>query len=252
MKSTRKFNEENERIKRSTCGTFATPRALSENSVNKASEAILRLEKATDFKPFSKLNGDDVLQFKEHLSGSATGKTGKPMVAASRVNIQVCVRAFVHWLADQTGYKSKITHSFADHFSPQQKGHAGRQGIRIKPTATIEQADHTFRLMPTETVLDRRNRAFFALMMLTAARIEAAASLKIGHVDLSMAAFTRTVPRSSPSLARPSRPTLCRWHRCTKIAWQNGSTNLPRSISSARRIRCSRNRTSSSLRASAS
>lgn len=40
--------------------------------------------------------------------------------------------------------------------------------------------------MQADTVFDRRNRAFFALMMLTAARIEAGASLKIGHVDLNM------------------------------------------------------------------
>jgi integrase/recombinase XerD len=186
MKSTRKFNEENERIKRSYLRYLRNAKGLSENSVNKASDAILRLEKATDFKPFFKLNGDDVLQFKEDLSKSATGKTGKPMVAASRVNIQACVRSFMHWLADQTGYKSKITHSFAGHFSPQQKDMRIAKASRIKPTATIEQADHTFRLMPSKTVLDRRNRAFFALMMLTAARIEAAASLKIGHVDLNL------------------------------------------------------------------
>jgi integrase/recombinase XerD len=109
MKSTRKFNEDNERMKRSYLRYLRNAKGLSENSVNKASDAILRWEKATDFKPFSKLNGDDVLQFKEHLSRSATGKTGKPMVAASRVNIQVCVRSFVHWLADQqvTGPKSR-------------------------------------------------------------------------------------------------------------------------------------------------
>ena len=184
MKSTRKYNEENERIKRTYLHYLRSAKGLSENSVNKASVAILRLEQALDFKPFAKLNDDDALQFKEHIAHSATGKTGKPMVAASRVNIQTCVRAFMHWLADQTGYKSKITHSFAEYFSPSQKDMRVAKASRLKPAATAEQAAHTFRHMPMETVFERRNRAFFALMMLTAARIEAAASLCIGHVDL--------------------------------------------------------------------
>lgn len=184
MKSTRKFNEENERIKRAYLRYLRNAKGLSENSVNKASDAILRMEQALDFKPFAKLNDDDAQQFKEHITNSATGKTGKPMVAASRVNIQSCVRTFLHWLADQTGYRSKITHSFAEYFSPSQKDMRIAKAPRLKPAATAEQAAHAFRLMPADTVFDRRDRAFFGLMMLTSARIEAACSLKIGHVDL--------------------------------------------------------------------
>jgi site-specific recombinase XerD len=184
MKSTREFDEQNERIKRTYLRYLRSAKGLCENSVNKAADAILRLEKATDFKPFSKLNGDDALQFREHLTNSATSKTGKPMVAASRLNIQVSVRSFLHWLADQTGYRSKITHSFADHFSPLLKDMRIAKATRIKPPATADQASHTFRQMPARTVFDRRDRAFFALMMLTAARIEAACSLKVGYVDL--------------------------------------------------------------------
>jgi integrase/recombinase XerD len=38
--------------------------------------------------------------------------------------------------------------------------------------------------MPTSTSFERRDRALFAFMVLTGARIDAVASLKIGRVDL--------------------------------------------------------------------
>ena len=184
MESTRKSNEDNERVKRTYLRYLRNAKGYSENTVNKAAEGILRLEKATDFKPFQKLHEDDAISFREHLTNTLTGKTGKPMIATSRVNIQVIVRAFLHWLADQTGYKSKISHSFADHFSTLIKEMRIAKASRLKKAPSIEQAAHAFRQMPTATIMDRRDRAFFALLVLTAARIDAACSLNVGHVDL--------------------------------------------------------------------
>ncbi|MES2969525.1 MAG: site-specific integrase [Pseudomonadota bacterium] len=184
MKSARKFNEENERIKRAYLRYLRNAKGHSETSVAKSADAILRLETVVNFKSFATLNIEDAEAFRDHLTNHVTDKTGKPLAAVSRVNMQVVVRAFVHWLADQKGYKSKITHSFADYFGPLKKelrvAHAGR----LKPAATPEQAAHAFRQMPTSTVFERRDRTLFAFMVLTGARIDAVASLKIGHVDM--------------------------------------------------------------------
>lgn len=185
MESTRKFNEANERIKRVYSHYLRNAKGYSENSVNKAADAILRLEKSTEFKSFAALNIEDVEAFRDHLTNAATGKTGRPMAPVSRVNIQVPVRSFIHWLADQPGYKSKITHSFAAYFGPLLKEMRIAHSGRLKPAATPEQAVHAFRQMPVATVFDRRDRALFAFMVLTGARIDAVASLKIGHVDLT-------------------------------------------------------------------
>lgn len=184
MESTRKSNEHNERIKRSYMRYLRHAKGYAETSVNRVAEALLHLEGSTGFKPFANLNFEDVVSFRDHLANSATGKTGKPMADVSRVNIQVTVRAFVHWLADQTGYRSKIAHSFAEYFGPLLKEMRVAHSRRLKPAATAEQAAHAFRQMPTATVFDRRNRALFAFMMLTGARIDAVASLKLGQVNL--------------------------------------------------------------------
>lgn len=184
MKSARKFNEENERIKRAYLRYLRNARGHAETSVNKAADAILRLETAIDFKSFATLNVEDAEAFREHLTNRVAGKTGKPIAAVSRVNMQVVVRAFIHWLADQNGYKSKITHSFAQYFSPLKKEQRVAHTGRLKPAATPEQASHAFRQMPTSTIIERRDRALFAFMVLTGARIDAVASMKIGHVDM--------------------------------------------------------------------
>lgn len=185
MESTRKSNEDNERIKRAYLRYIRNAKGYSETSVNKVADALLRLETAVDFKSFATLTIEDAETFRDHLTNHVTGKTGKPIAPVSRVNIQVVVRAFIHWLADQSGFKSKITHSFAEYFGPLKKELRVAHSGRLKPAATPEQAAHAFKQMPTSTVFDRRDRALFAFMVLTGARIDAIASLKIGHVDLT-------------------------------------------------------------------
>lgn len=184
MESTRKSNEDNERIKRAYLRYLRNAKGLSETTIDKAASAILRLENAIAFKSFLSLNEDDAEAFREDLTSSLTGKTGKPMTAVSRVNIQVTVRAFIQWLADQPRYKTKITHSFAKYFSPNRKEKTIANSGRLKAAATPEQTSHAFRLMPTKSTFDRRNKALFALMVLTGARIDAVASLKVGHIDV--------------------------------------------------------------------
>lgn len=157
---------------------------VTPSSVEKVADALLRFESAIGFKSFKALTIGDARRFQDALDQAKNAKTGKPVSAAFRVNVLTQVRAFIHWLADRPGYKSPIRHSFADFFSPSRSDAHVAQARRPVPTATEAQTLHAFRQMPTATAIDRRNKAFFALMMLTGARIAAAASLTIGHVDL--------------------------------------------------------------------
>jgi integrase/recombinase XerD len=49
---------------------------------------------------------------------------------------------------------------------------------------TLAQCARAFECMPENTLRNRRDKAFFAMMMLTAARVSAALSLPLKHVDL--------------------------------------------------------------------
>lgn len=184
MKTTRKSNEENERIKRSYFIYLREARGYAETSVGKVADALLRFENALEFKPFKVVTIDDARRFKDILDKTKAVKTDKLLSASLRVNVLTSVRAFIHWLADRPGYKSHISHSDAEYFGPSLKDARVAHARRPIPSPTGEQALHAFRQMPDLTVTDRRNKALFALMMLTGARIAAAASLTLGHVDL--------------------------------------------------------------------
>ena len=184
MKSTRKSNEDNERLKRAYFQFLREARGCAPSTVGKVAEALLRFEDALGFKPFISIVIDDARRFKDKLEHAKNAKTGKPFSAALRVNVLSSVRAFLHWIADRPGYKSHISHSDAAYFGPSMKDARIARARRPVPAPTIEQALHTFGHMPALTMIERRNRAFFALMVLTGARISAAASLTIGHIDL--------------------------------------------------------------------
>ena len=185
MKSTRNFNEENERVKRAYLTYLRQAKGYATVSVDKAADALLRFENAIGMKSFKNISTEDAKRFKDVLEASKNSKTGNPLSAALRVNVLTSVKAFIHWLADRPGFKSRISHSDADYFAPTLKDARIAHTRRPIPHPSPEQVAHAFRLMPDASVIDRRNKALFALMILSGARIAAAASLTIGHVDLA-------------------------------------------------------------------
>ena len=52
------------------------------------------------------------------------------------------------------------------------------------PCPSMEAAFHAFQAMPSSSEVERRDKALFAFLMLTGARIGAVASLKLKHVNL--------------------------------------------------------------------
>jgi len=56
---------------------------------------------------------------------------------------------------------------------------------REKRVPTLEQVHHVLSIMPAATPLQRRDRALIAFTAITAARVGALASFRLGHVDLA-------------------------------------------------------------------
>ena len=86
------------------------------------------------------------------------------MTAASTNGMLREVKAFFLWLADQPGYKSRVTHSDADYLTPDRKSEAARRSSCWKPHPSPDQVRHLLRSLPTDTVLQRRNRALIAFL----------------------------------------------------------------------------------------
>ncbi|MGB5559359.1 MAG: site-specific integrase [Paracoccaceae bacterium] len=121
-------------------------------------------------------------------------RTGAKLSQSSRSGTLKEISAFYSWLADQPGYKSKITRSDIAYLSPDRKADAARRSSCWKPHPSPAQVDSLLAQMPIGTVLQRRDRAFVAFLFLTGSRETAAISLKLRHIDLANACVHFNAP----------------------------------------------------------
>ena len=180
----RKCVEENERIKRRYLQFLREAKRADMATVDKAADAILRFERSTGFKPFKRFHIDHAIKFKAQLREGKSETTGKPLSKATVDSTLRAVKAFVHWLAGQQGYKSRISYADAEYFNLNAKDARVAHAERDTPYPTLEQCHHAFAQMPSATPLQRRDKALFAFLMITAARDGAIASLRLKHIDL--------------------------------------------------------------------
>jgi len=179
-----KRNPENERIKRAYFIYLRTVKGKDETTLDKVAAAILRYEQATSFKSFKKFHFEHVNRFRKQLSKAKNDRTGTLLAKATIDAILRMIKAFFEWLAWQNGYKSRINHLDADYFNNNSKDARIAHAKREIPYPSMEQCAHAFTQMPSATLIEQRNRAAFALLMLTGARDGALTSLQLKHVDL--------------------------------------------------------------------
>ena len=153
-------------------------------AIHKAADAILRFEASTGFKPFKRFHIEQAVKFKNQLAQIKSDKTGKPLSKATIDGTLRAVKAFVHWLAGQQGYRSRISYADAEYFNLNAKDARIAHTERETAFPTIEQCRHAFAQMPNTSPLQRRDKALFAFLMLTGARDGAIASIRLKHIDL--------------------------------------------------------------------
>lgn len=180
----RKLNEQNERLKRDYLGYLKQAEGYDEATLDKVASSLLIFEEALGFKPFKTFHREWAETFKGHLEHRKNLRTGKPLGLSTRDGILRDVRGFFHWLASQQGFKSRISYTDVRYFNSNAKDARAAHAQRPKRYPSLTQCDHAFRLMPEATVIERRNKAMFALWVMTAARAGALASLRLKHVDL--------------------------------------------------------------------
>ena len=180
----RKNNEENERIKRRYLQFLKTAKRKDASTVLKAAEGILRFEASIGYTSFKRFRIEQAIKFQDRLNDEVSKTTGKPLAKSTIRTILAANKGFIFWLADQSGYKSRIRHSDADYFNMDAKGARVANAKRETPYPSMEMARHAFSYMPETTVIERRNKALFAFFMLTGARDGAVASLRLKHINM--------------------------------------------------------------------
>lgn len=179
----RKVVEENERMKRKYVFHLEEADGLDAKSTDKVLAAILKFEESTGFKPFKRFHIEQAAKFKATLS-QAKNRRGQPLSHSTIDATLALVRKFFHWLAGQSGYKSRISYSDTKYFNNNRKSARIAHTANEKEYPTPEAAFHAFQAMPNATEYERRDKALFAFFMLTGARVGAVASVRLKHIDL--------------------------------------------------------------------
>lgn len=180
----RKHHPENERIKRRYVRFMRDAKGHSEATIDQAIAAIAAFEATTNYKDFKHFHIEQATRFKRGLDEQINLKTGKPLAKATIYSRLMALKAFVHWLADQSGYKSRIRYTDAAYFSPLANDSRIAKAVRETAVPTLEQIRHVLFKMAVETDTQRRDRALVAFTILSGARDNAIASLSIKHVDI--------------------------------------------------------------------
>ena len=178
-----KFNPQNERIKRAYFTYLEEAKGKAPSSVDQVAAAIADFERSTKYQDFKKFHIEQAKGFKANLAKQLNKETGRPLAVATIHSRLMNVKAFFHWLAGQSGFKSRISYSDCDYFNPSANDSRIAQASREKSYPTLEQVHLVLRSMPTETEFQKRDRAIIAAALLIGARDDAMASLSIKHFD---------------------------------------------------------------------
>jgi integrase len=179
----RKFNAENERIKRRYVNYLREAKGQDEKSLDKVRAALVKFEECTKFKPFKTFRIDQARQFKDALSRSKTAK-GKPLALTTTDATLRLVKGFFHWLVGQQGFKRVLSYADVEYFNNNRNDARAAHAQRPVQFPSKQAAYHAFQAMTGRTELERRDKAMFAFLMIAGARVGAVSSLRLKHINL--------------------------------------------------------------------
>ena len=179
-----KSNAANARIKREYFQYLKEAKRRDEASIDAVAKALARFEDANGHKDFKSFHREQAVAFKRKLDAQAAVRTGKPLSRATVHSTLSALRTFFVWLAGQPGYKTRISYADADYFNLSEKDVRIAKAVHLKPFPTLEQVHHVLTTMPSDTDIEKRNRALIAFALMTGARDGALASFRLKHVDL--------------------------------------------------------------------
>jgi integrase len=179
------INPTNERIKREYFRCLKYARGKSENTIDVTRKALTRYEEYTGFRDFKTFRRDQAIGFVNKLAETLGARSGERLSYATQASTLAALREFFTWLAWQPGYKSRIYGPDINYLSLSKKDAAKAKAPKLRDYPTLEQIRAVIAACPTETVIDRRDRALLALGILTGMRDRAIASLSLRHIDMN-------------------------------------------------------------------
>lgn len=179
------YNSKNERIKRDYFRYQTEARQKSKATLKGIVKAVDRFERYIQLKDFSTFNKEQAIGFKKYLQNQKAIKSQEPLSGSTILSTLNNLKEFFSWLAFQQGYKSKIDMTEIEYFNLSEKEIRQAKSPKLKDFPSLEQIRKVINDMPTNTVINRRDRALLVLTVLTGIRDGALASIRIRHVALN-------------------------------------------------------------------
>lgn len=180
-----KHNAANERIKNDYFRLLKEAKGYDEASIDAVAASIDRFETYTKRRGFDRFHIEQAIGFKGWLKDQRNRQTDRPLSKATLNSTMRALREFFLWLSGQPGYRSRISFGDTAYFRISEKDSRVAATSSERPVPALEQIMLALGKMPTETVVQRRDRAVFAFSILTGARDNAVASIRMKNVDLS-------------------------------------------------------------------
>ncbi|MEX0953610.1 MAG: tyrosine-type recombinase/integrase [Rhizobiaceae bacterium] len=200
----RRHHPKNERIKRKYLLHLSEAKGRTESTIDQIAAHIADFEAFTKYRDFARFHIELARRYKADLIERLHPRTGKPL-AKSTINSRLrALRAFHIWLADQAGYRRTVKHADADYFNDTSNDQRIARAKRPKQVATIDEVLHVIRSMPAGTEIERRNRAVVAFALVSGARDDAIASMRVGLVDID----ARTINQDARYVRTKRRKTI--------------------------------------------
>ena len=157
----RKINEDNERIKRKYFGYMREAKGRDDKTISKIAAALIKYEKSTNYKSLKRFHIEDAGRFKTHLRNAKNPRTKKPLSHATIDATLRIVKNFIHWLAGQSGYKSRISYADAEYFNNTLKDARIAHTHRPMAYPSLKQCQRAFEAMPEVSLDQKRNKPHF-------------------------------------------------------------------------------------------
>lgn len=182
-----KHHAGNERIKRKYFRFLSDSEGRDEATIDVVAKALARFESFSARRDFKSFHFEQAVAFKRRLADTRNARNGEKLSKATQHSTLRALRDFFRWLSRESGYKAKIAYSDASYFNLTRKDVAIADARREKTLATLAQIEHVLSIMPSGTLIERRNRALVAFATLTGTRASALASIRLGDVNIGEA-----------------------------------------------------------------
>jgi hypothetical protein len=125
---------------------------LIPNSVDQAAAAIADFEVSTGFKDFRQFRIEQAQSYKRKLGGAFGSDRGRGLAKATISSRLASLKAFFQRLAQQPGFRSRLSYSDAEYFNASANDERIAKAVRERPTPSIEQIMHVRTQVHTDAI----------------------------------------------------------------------------------------------------